>query len=296
MEKNKNSLLNESGVTLVGLIVTVVVMLIIAGVSIYNGISSIDSTKLKGFYTQLEIVQKRVDDIFATDEQYIDENGQEVSIKAKGESLTQSQIENLHNIVQIEQINITNAQIGEFRYFSTEDIENVLDLREIEYDLFINFEDRIIIAEKGITLQGITYYALKNKTYFVEPNINPNTVVVENLKYTDPIKYGKDTYKVTVIPDEINGELNGKEYVKYKDANTKYWETSTNKQIIIKKHTPYNLNYYYNNKVIEKIIKIDYKKDQDDNVIKDENGNPILVVVEMTQEKESEENLDEKES
>ena len=92
MEKMKCSLFQEKGITLVGLIITVVVMLIIAGVSIYNGTESLNSTRLRGFYTQLEIVQKRVDDIAATDEKYNNKNGIEVNIKDSGRTLTQEQV------------------------------------------------------------------------------------------------------------------------------------------------------------------------------------------------------------
>ena len=63
----------ENGITLVSLILTVVVLIIIVSVSVSVGTNSLDSTRLKGFYMQLEIVQKRVDDITATNESYIDE-------------------------------------------------------------------------------------------------------------------------------------------------------------------------------------------------------------------------------
>lgn len=289
MKELKYGLVRENGITLVGLIITVVVMLIIAGVSIYNGIESLDSTRLKGFYTQLEIVQKRVDDIAATNEKYVDRDGQEVDIKEKGQSLTQNQKDTLRNILQVEGISINNINIEEFKYFKIQDIEDILDLREIEYDLFINFEDRIIIAEDGITIEDKTYYALKNSMYFVETDISKNNIDVGKLKYSTPTKYTKDSYRVTIIPDNIMGELKGSEYVKYKNTNTKYWETSYNNEIIMQKDVEYNIKYFYSDKSIEKIIKIDYKKDEEGNFVEDEEGKKILTIIEIKKEQESEE-------
>ena len=286
MKELKYGLVRENGITLVALIITVVVMLIIAGVAIYNGTESLNSTRLRGFYTQLEIVQKRVDDIAATNEKYVDKNGQEVNIKEKGQSLTQNQKDSLIRILQVEEIPIND--IEKFKYFRVQDIIDILDLREIEYDLFINFDDRIIIAEEGITIEDKTYYALKNTIYFVETDISKNNIEVGKLKYTTPIKYIKDSYKVTIIPDNIIGDLKGSEYVKYKNTNTKYWETSYNNEIIIQKDVEYNIKYCYSNKSIEIIIKIDYEKDEEGNLIEDEEGNNKLIVVEI-QPKESEE-------
>ena len=277
----------KNGITLVALVITVFVMLIIVVVSLYSGTESLNSTRLKGFYTQLEIVQKRVDDIAATNEKYVDKEGQEIEIKEKGQSLTQNQKDSLRKILQVEGIPINNINIEEFKYFKVQDIEEILDLREIEYNLFINFEDRIIIAEDGITIEGKTYYVLKNAIYFVETDISKNDIEIVKLKYSTPIKYIKDSYRVTIIPDNIIGDLKGSEYVKYKNTNTKYWETSYNNEIIIQKDVEYNIKYCYSNKSIEKIIKIDYEKDEEGNLIEDEEGNNKLTVVEIKKNEES---------
>ena len=56
--QNKYMLKSESGITLMALIITIVVMLIIVGISVNYGISSLDDTRLRGFYSELEIIQK----------------------------------------------------------------------------------------------------------------------------------------------------------------------------------------------------------------------------------------------
>ena len=49
----------QKGITLVALVITVIVLLIIASISINYGTGAFDNTRLQGFYTKLEIIQKR---------------------------------------------------------------------------------------------------------------------------------------------------------------------------------------------------------------------------------------------
>lgn len=286
MNRFKYGLLRENGITLVGLIITVVVMLIIAGVSIYNGTESLNSTRLRGFYTQLEIVQKRVDDIAATNEMYINKDGHEINIKESGQSLTQNQKQKLQNILQAEKVDINNVNLEEFRYFTIQDLEEILDIREIEYNLFINFSKRLIVA----VIDEKTYYILENSIYFTELNSQKNIGLIKSLKYSKPIKYIDDTYKVTITPDEVEGNLSKDGYIKYKLTTTKYWETSKDLTIVMEKDVEYNIKYIDDNNNIERIIKIQLESVEEGNVIENEdNNNDILKVVEIESEQESEE-------
>lgn len=290
MNRFKYGLLRENGITLVGLIITVVVMLIIAGVSIYNGTESLNSTRLRGFYTQLEIVQKRVDDIAATNEMYINKDGHEINIKESGQSLTQNQKQKLQNILQAEKVDINNVNLEEFRYFTIQDLEEILDIREIEYNLFINFSKRLIVAEDGIVIDEKTYYILENSIYFTELNSQKNIGLIKSLKYSKPIKYIDDTYKVTITPDEVEGNLSKDGYIKYKLTTTKYWETSKDLTIVMEKDVEYNIKYIDDNNNIERIIKIQLESVEEGNVIENEdNNNDIFKVVEIEPEQESEE-------
>ena len=76
MNKGRES----KGITLISLIITIVVLVILASISIKSGTESLDNTRLQGFYTQLEIIQKRVDDIAVTNETYIS-NGETIYLK-----------------------------------------------------------------------------------------------------------------------------------------------------------------------------------------------------------------------
>lgn len=279
---------SEKGITLVALIIIVAVLLIIATVSIYNGTDAVNSTLLNGFYTQLEIVQERVDDVSSTNESYIDENNNVIYIKEAGQNLTEEQKNKLQNILISKEITYADI-IDNFRYFTIQDINNILDLEEVDYNLFINFENRIIVAEDGITIDDTTYYMLENTKYFVKTDTLKNVGTIESLIYGEPIKYSSDTYKVTISPGNTIGDLDETGYIRYKETTSNYWEITNEDYIIIESDIEYNIVYMDLNKnSIERTIKIEYKKDGDGNLIQDEEGNNILTVTEVTTE-ESEE-------
>ena len=236
---------SEKGITLVALIITIVLMVILASVSIRIGTESLDSTRLKGFYMQLEIVQKRVDDIAITNESYIDSNGNTVYLKEQGLSynnLTDTQNTFLQNIITSENLEVDATH---FRYFTVEDLESILELSEIEYNLFIDFDSRVIIAEDGIKIGDKTYYVLENATYFV--NQNTEKKKVQSISY-NATQYGTGKCKVIVTAKNATGDVVGGGYVKYKKTTTKYWEVSDNTEMILETSVEYNIVYVDVNK------------------------------------------------
>lgn len=267
----KRIILNEKGITLAALVLTVAIMLIIAGISVNIGTESIDKTRLQGFYTKLEVIQKRVDDIAATNEKYIinNENGTKTEIYLKtagGSAITQEQGVFLQGILNEEGI---TKPVSEFRYFTVTDLEEQLDLSEIEYNVFVHFDTRTIIAENGITIDGETYYILKNDMYFVEQNTQKNEGEISSLNY-NIINYGAEKYKITVTPSNTIGDLNATGTLRYKKTTTKYWEISTNLEMIISELTQYNIEYKdNNNNTVTQVIEVSLN----------ESDTPIVTVV-----------------
>lgn len=247
----------EKGITLVALIITIVVMVIIAGISINTGTKSLDDTRLRGFYTKLEIVQKRVDDIAATNETYVDNSGNTVYLKEQGtgySSLSQTKQTTLKNIIQSEGTGL-GLIASNFRYFTSAQLESILDLSEIEYDVFIDFDSRVIIAEDGITLNGNSYHILKNTTYFAQQDVNKNVGTIDSLSYSATI-YGSNSYKIIVTPSNTIGDLKGGT-LKYKKTTSKYWKTTTDLEMIVNELTDYNIIYQdVNNNSLAKTINI----------------------------------------
>ena len=277
---------NEKGITLMALIIMVAVLLIIASVSIYTGTESLDNVSLNGFYMKLEIVQERVDDISTTNECYFDGNNN-IYIKDAGQDLTIDQTNKLQNILEQNEFSYVNTE--NFRYFTIQDVKNILDLEEINYNLFINFEKRIVVAEDGITIGDITYYMLENTKYFLETDTSKNVGDILSIVYGEPIKYTNDTYKLTIAPGNTIGDLDETGYKKYKKTTSKYWDITNDGYIIMEIDKEYDVIFIdLNNNSIEKTIKIENKKDETGNLVKDENGNNVLIVRDILTE-ESEE-------
>lgn len=249
---------SEKGITLVALLVTVAVMMLILGISLGTGLESADSTRLKGFYTRLEIIQKRADDIAVTNESYIDSEGTVIYLKEAGTAYADLDADKKNALQEIvtnegEGI-ITNAQT--FRYFTKEEVESILDLSEIEYNVFIDFDTRTVIAEEGITANGETYHILKNSVYYAQQNQTKNEGPITSLEY-NVTPYGTGNYKVVITPSNTVGDLNKSGRVDYKKTITKYWETGTSNEVILELETEYNIKYIdANNNSLEKTIKI----------------------------------------
>jgi len=266
----KKRLSNEKGITLVSLLVTVFVMLIIVAVAVNVGTDSVDSTRLQAFYTQLEIIQKRADDIATTNEGYYitNSNGTKtyVDIKTQGGStITSSQASFLQGILSAEGI---TAPVSEFRYFTIANLKEQLDLSEIEHNVFIHFGTRTIVSDKGVSANGEMYYVLKNNIYFAEQDTTKNEGTLE-LTYNITI-YGTNNYKITVTPNTV-GDLITNGTLKYKKTTTKYWETANGLEIVISDLAEYNIEYVDSNKntIFEAIT-----------VALDDDGNPTVTVKE----------------
>ena len=94
----KKRLANEKGITLVALLITVIVMMIIVGISVDTGTESLDSTRLQGFYMQLETIQKRADDIATTNEGYYITNADGTKTEVFAAEGAQLECYNLHTV------------------------------------------------------------------------------------------------------------------------------------------------------------------------------------------------------
>lgn len=243
----KSKVLNEKGITLVSLIVTVTVMVIIIGLSVDIGLGSVYSTRLKGFYMHLETIQKRADDIATTNEGHYVNNGDGtrtyVDLKTEGgRDLTSSQVAFVQTILAEKGLGISPS---EFRYFTSEDLDEQLEITHMDYNVFIHFDTRTVISEKGLTINGKTYYMLENNIYYVEQNTSKNQGTL-SLTYSIA-KYNLNNYKVTVTPNTV-GDLTTNGTLRYKKTTTKYWEIASGLEIVISDLTKYNIEYVDSNK------------------------------------------------
>lgn len=150
----------ENGITLISLVITVLVMLILAGIATTAGLDSIRNTKKTSMITQLEMIQEKVDTIYEKNKlnkengTYYNSLGQDVS-KVSESKLTQL---------------LGDIPKDGYRYFKVEDLEQ-LDLDNITQEVIINFDTRDVVSLTGILVNENTYYRLKDI-----PNYEGNTI------------------------------------------------------------------------------------------------------------------------
>lgn len=142
---------NEKAVTLLALIITICIMLIIVTITVDIGMESLESTRLKGFYTELEIIQRRVDVIATTNESYIS-NGSVFYLKEQGTSYSSMSGTQKTKLTKILADAGLGIDITKFKYFTVEQLDKILGLSNMKYDVFVNFDTRTVIAEKGIKI------------------------------------------------------------------------------------------------------------------------------------------------
>lgn len=269
--KEKQILNSNKGITIIALIISITIMLILASISIGTSMDSIYNTQLKGFYTRLDIVQKRVDEIASTNETYIDNNGNPIDIKKMGIEFKDLDIEKKEALINILNYQNLNVNPESFRYFSAEELYSIMDLSEIEYNVFIDFDNRLVIAADGININGKMYYMLEHNMYFPKyeevkkPKLNTENPLIYSIT-----NYGADKYKIVITPNyDEEGYAPTISKIKYKKVFNEYWETSHNLEMVISELTDYLVTYEdLNENSITK--KITVKTDKDNKLIVEE--------------------------
>lgn len=248
----------QRGITLVALMITIVILLILLTVTITVGFSQIDSMKLKDFYTKLEIAQNGVEKIVETNEKYKDDSGNIICLKDLGTTPSDEQ----KTLIGSLGFDSTN-----FRYFTSEQVKDELEISGVELNLLIDFKNKKIINPEGIEIKGQKYYMLKSQKYSVTANADKNkadkNISDVDFSYTVE-KYGTDLYKIKVTPVNIGDIKEG--IVKYKKSDVNYWTVANYNEIIVKQLTSYDIIYVdANNNSKQKTITLSL--DIDGNVI-----------------------------
>lgn len=142
---------NNKGITLIILLCTVIVLLIITGLVLYNGMETYKRSIVVKFETYMKVIQKKVDLM-------IEEN---YDIATLGSALTQSQRNTLQEIINndtsnyIQTDDVNNSKI---RYFSSSDINSIFDIPDVNDDIAVNFSNREVISLNGVEKDGVMHY------------------------------------------------------------------------------------------------------------------------------------------
>lgn len=206
----------EQGITLIALTITVIILLILASVATYSGISTIKSSKLNKFKQELEIMQAQVQILY---EKYKDADTIDIGKNISG-SGKEEQAKNAFNGAE------ETATSG-YKLFDAEEIEK-LGVEGIERDYLLDILNKKVISLEPFEQDGVAYFTLSQiseKNRIEEgidrdiPNFSVTTqegadgweILVSNIEYTKYVGKGKILYQKvgsdnwTTVVDDFKG-------------------------------------------------------------------------------------------
>lgn len=164
----------ESGITVISLIITVIVIGILATIAINTGASTIKSSRLTKFATEMKLMQMKVNELYDYYQNnktfdlkgviYVgkgeyDSDGNQITpgIQKIGKDINNLGEENIAVIFSSTESGITD--IKGFRYYDQITLER-LGLEDMENEYLVNIEKRLIICTEPFQDNGNKYYTL----------------------------------------------------------------------------------------------------------------------------------------
>ena len=149
----------NKGITMISLVVTVIVLMILASITTYSGISTAKESRYYNAVHQMKVMQSEVNSWYENQK-----DGDKTEWN-KGLLLSSSgketQCITAYNSAKDNNLNGSDiGKIADFKYFSKEIIKNDLDIEGIDYDFMINLTTRCVILVDGIEKDEKIYYSL----------------------------------------------------------------------------------------------------------------------------------------
>ena len=139
---------NNKGITLIMVIMTVILLAILAGLALKNGMDTFESSKVVKFESYMKVIQKEVDIILEEGTDYMN----------LGQALTSEHKQKLQAILSNEFVETNSVEEPKLRYFSSSDIENVFNIKDVEDEIVVNFANREVISLNGVEKNGVMHY------------------------------------------------------------------------------------------------------------------------------------------
>ena len=234
---------NTKGITLMALVITIVLLLILASISVYSGVNVVKSSRFTSFTAELKIMQTQINEMYQkyTDGGSIDVGGntyqgEEILNIGKDISSTQDVTDQANFVFTSEESGITDKE--GYKYFDLQTIKD-LNIEGVEGEFFINVQKRSVISYDGFNYENERYYTLEqipNGFYNVEyeENINKPTFDLA----VETIEDGK--WRITISNIQYNGYINKWE-VKYRIDGQEHWNTSEDLSFIVTEEGMYNI-------------------------------------------------------
>jgi len=156
-----------SGITLISLVITIIVLIILASVATYSGIEVVKSSNVTAFTTELKILQTNVDKIRSQKQSFDETEGESIQT---GSAHYNELIERL-KIVKDYGYSDDTASIAGYKFFTEEQLVNNLHIEGVKQSVFINLEKRKVISLEGVRYENEKVYVLEqlpNNLYNVE--------------------------------------------------------------------------------------------------------------------------------
>jgi len=142
----------KEGVTLSILIITIVVLVILAGVTINISRDSLTATKKYNFISELELVQEKMLVV-----------NKEISLGSSVYNNIGIKYDDLDSSIQQKVLEILTqngiTDYSKYTYMSKEDLAKI-GLKNIEQDVIISYGNSIVYSYEGIKINGNTYYSI----------------------------------------------------------------------------------------------------------------------------------------
>ena len=211
----------NSGITLVSLVITIIVLIILASITVYSGISTVRSSRLTKFTTELKMMQQKVNELYDsyTNNKSVTVNGTEYVGKGQAATETTQSIpgiqeigENPDGIFNTSRLEEIFSEEGSgitdktgYMYYDAETI-TALGLDNMEYEFFVNVANRSVVSIEGFNDYGNIYYTLDqvpDGVYNVEYNRVDGNLSFET---TSEIKNGQG--KIHIVNISYNEYVN----------------------------------------------------------------------------------------
>ena len=132
---------NSKGITMITLVVTIVVLVILSSIVVQVGLEAYETVKVQNFISKMKVIQGKVDEI--------------------SEMSDKSNVIRYLNPVEDKSKFACSGELEDGKTYysvSKEEAKNVLGLKDIDIDVIIDFDNRKVISQTGIDVDGTTYY------------------------------------------------------------------------------------------------------------------------------------------
>lgn len=231
----------EKGITLTSLVITIIILLIIASISVFSGTQTIKYAKWNKAKSEMETVQAQVN---TWNEEYksLSDTEKNTYLKNIGTSVTNppdvedmdsynTALEKTKNAVD----EIDDADIEDYRLLSEYYLKKNLGLNG-SYEFLVNIKTRDVVLLSGLEYEGNMYYTTKDFNIYNTESAdvtgikfdleqgNGNEIIISNVELID-----SNSNESNISKFKVQYKMNDAEYFSDVTANlTKYTEEKEN--------------------------------------------------------------------